>query len=122
MPAVLTMKAHATGVSARYFALPVYLVGSAITDPDPRDIDIVIPIPDHLFVHLYGDGFEDVRLKWPQQYWIADPPKIFIRWAVDCAKQSRHFTETCRRMVDFKTQPESLFQRYGTMPKIRLDS
>ena len=40
--------------SARYYGGPVYLVGSAVTSDDPRDIDLVAIVPKALFYASYG--------------------------------------------------------------------
>ena len=34
--------------SARYYGGPVYLVGSAVTSDDPRDLDLVVVVPKAL--------------------------------------------------------------------------
>jgi len=113
-PAACTRLAarHSTLVSARYFGLPVYLVGSALVDPDPRDIDLVVPVPAELFTAMYDVGPETPG---------AIPPH-WRRWARDCAKQSRELTLLCRRAVDFKTQPPDVFAEFATKPRRRLDT
>ena len=102
----------ATALSALYFGQPVYLVGSCVHPPDdcePNDIDIAIPIPDDLFVAMYGPHNDGT----PSTQWR--------RWARDCAKQSRELTLACGRFVDFKTQSYSLFETLADKPRRRLD-
>src|SRR5690606_36027440 len=51
---------RARRLSARYFGLPVCLVGSAVYRPDPLDLDVVIAVPNELFVSMYGDLGDDL--------------------------------------------------------------
>lgn len=117
---------HANGLSARYFGCPVYLVGGALRDDDPRDIDLVVEVPDELFVCLYGDhprqtGAINRELDaWEMSRCDANPAPIWRRWARDCAKQSRTLTLSVGRAVDFKVQPQRSFDAH-TDPRVRLD-
>ena len=111
---------YSHALSARYYGLPVYLVGGALTDPDPRDLDIVIPVPNDLFLAMYGDP-EDTTNGWVDGRRTSQPPPMWLRWAKDCAKQGRELTLFCRRAVDFKTQPKSYFDTFEDKPKRRLD-
>lgn len=121
-PCVLRAWIYASALSARYFGLPVYLVGGALRDFDPRDLDVVIPVPDDLFRAMHGDPFGKVDLtRWSSGLRDANPPAFWRRWARDCAKQSRVMTLFCGRTVDFKTQPQSYFDTYTDKPRIRLD-
>lgn len=121
-PCVLRAWVYASALSARYFGLPVYLVGGALRDLDPRDLDVVIPVPDDLFRAMHGDPFGKVDLaRWSSGLRSANPPAFWRRWARDCAKQSRVMTLFCGRAVDFKTQPQGHFDTYADQPRIRLD-
>lgn len=123
----LRVWALASGLSARYCGAPVYLVGGALTDLDPRDIDLVVPLPDDLFVACYGDtpfrvGAVDSELAaWSDSLGSADPRPVWRRWARDCAKASRALTLAVGRAVDFKVQPEREFARHEGCPRLRLD-
>lgn len=124
---VLRAWAQASGVSARYFGCPVYLVGGALRDADPRDVDLIVAMPDDLFVNSYGEnpwrvgGVRDELDAWETSKGDANPAPIWRRWARDCAKQSAVLTKTCGRAVDFKVQPQRAFDAYATQPRIRLD-
>lgn len=126
-PFVLRAWAQASGLSARYFGCPVYLVGGALRDDDPRDIDIVVAMPDDLFVCSYGDhpwqtGATHREIDaWETSKDDAAPAPVWRRWARDCAKQSRALTLAIARAVDFKTQPLRSFAAYDFKPRIRLD-
>ena len=113
-PCVLRMHSQAPSLSKLYFGLPVYLVGGALTDPDPRDIDVVVVIPDNLFVLTYGDrecfqkdGHILAISQWTGDNHDPNPEKLWRRWALDCAKHNRKLTANCHRRVDFRTQPQS---------------
>ena len=115
---------QANSLSARYYGCPVYLVGGALTSRNPRDVDLVIPIPNDLFVAMYGQPGDTnnpanvIERDFLGGFYLATP--IWRRWARDCAKQGRLLTMQCERAVDFKTQPECQFDRYDK-PRIRLD-
>ncbi len=99
---------HAWSLSARYFGCPVYLVGSALHDPDPRDIDMVVCVPDPLFEAMYQPG----------DPWVGtQPPEWWSLWSRDCAKESRWMTERCMRTVDFTVQSATMFEAYKTQEK-----
>lgn len=118
-----TLRAHvyASGISARYFGLPVYLVGGALHDDDPRDIDLVVPVPDDLFRAMYNNGAAADLSTWSSGQREANPSKMWRLWARDCAKQSRNATMFVQRTVDFKTQPQTYFDTYSALPRVRLD-
>lgn len=108
---VLRLHAEAPGLSLLFFGCPVYLVGGALTDPDPRDLDVIVVLPDALFVQCYGDkgGWSaDTAFlalgEWSRGTHDPDPPRIWRRWARDCAKLNAELTERCHRRVDFKVQ------------------
>ena len=121
--------AQASGLSARYFGCPVYLVGGSLRkgNDDPRDIDIVVAMPDDLFVCSYGEQALQVGAiqreldLWEVSKNDANPAPIWHRWARDCAGQSRLLTLSVGRAVDFKTQPQRSFAAFDFKPRLRLD-
>lgn len=123
----LRVWAQASGLSARYFGSPVYLVGGALRDDDPRDIDLVVAMPDDLFVCSYGDhpwrigAVHDELDAWESSKGDVNPAPVWRRWARDCAKQSRALTLAVGRAVDFKTQPLRSFAAHDFKPRVRLD-
>lgn len=119
-PCVLRAWNYASALSALFFGLPVYLVGGAITDPDPRDVDLVIPMPEDLFLAAYNDGRPEDLGAWQSGLRDPNPPPMWRRWARDCAKASRLATMFCGRRVDFKVQPERYFHSFPG-PRVRLD-
>jgi hypothetical protein len=119
IPCVIKAWKFASALSCRYYGAPVYLVGSALRDPDPRDIDIVVPLSDDLFVHCYGDEGDDATT-W-KEFNEAHPPPMWRRWARDVSKTSAQMTMYCHRAVDFRTEPMNYFEEYEKEPKLRLD-
>lgn len=113
-PCVVRMVEAADALSMYYFGLPIYLVGGALTDPDPRDIDLRVPVPDALFLAMYDGTEADLGV-------LAELTPCWRRWARDCATQSLEYTKHCRRLVDFKTQPQGIFDTYADKPRVRLD-
>jgi hypothetical protein len=119
------LRAQAPSLSMLYFGCPVYLVGGALTDPDPRDLDVVVPLPDDLFVQSYGEGRDGWNADktflaigaWCDGRQNPDPPAIWRRWARDCAKQSEWLTAACHRRVDFKAQPAIQTQHHAAEPR-----
>lgn len=98
---------------ARYYGCDFYLVGSAQYHPNPRDIDIVVKIPDELFLNMYGDGG---ALGETLDTWAHAVDKweftsnIWKMWARDIAKQGKELTMIATRQVDFKTHPATYFE------------
>ncbi len=97
------------GIIARYYGCEFYIVGSALNNPDPRDIDIVAKIPDELFLAMYGNSKDTIQI------WADDVDNwrfqsdIWKLWARDISKQGKELTFLIGRQVDFKTQPASYF-------------
>lgn len=96
--------------SMRYHGAPVYLVGGALRDEDPRDVDIVVVVPDQLFYYAYLAP--DHSIDWMHKHWryegnTAFPERAWCRWARDCTKQARWLTIAAGCIVDFKVQFET---------------
>ncbi|MDO9016693.1 MAG: hypothetical protein Q8S73_37835 [Deltaproteobacteria bacterium] len=99
------LRIRARWLSARYYGGAVFLVGSAVTSDDPRDVDLVVVIPEALFLASYGDEgetFETFRCG-PHH---PTPPAIWRRWARDVARQGAELTSELRRAIDFKVQSD----------------
>ena len=136
-PQVARLRRDANAIGALYFGAPVYLVGGALTDLDPRDLDVAVVLDDELFVAAYGDDADSVvpsgmrRSTWFQgrvcQFSCdgitVDPGPMWRLWARDCAKWNARLTRTVHRRVDFKTQPATLAEiHHAGRPRARLDS
>lgn len=103
--------------AARYNG-PVYLVGSTLHSPTPRDCDIRVIVEDHEFAARFGH--ELVKRENP----FRDRPEItsgmvvdFVtdgptqRWIDDIAKIAANASRALRMNVDLQVWPESLWHR-----------
>ena len=128
----LCLRGWANQMAAR-FGQPVYLVGSALTDPNARDIDIRIELPDEEFAARYMDVIDFIGGGWSPK-WEEGRKK----WGEDMAKLARgvilHGGRSLHQIgrdplnklhgfnVDLKVEPESLARIYRDKPKERLDT
>lgn len=103
---------------AEFYGGPVYLVGSALRKPNPRDYDIVVIIPDTDFFHRYGLTPKD----WEKEG-ASGLYENRWRWAADMIKQTRRAWSHTMENVDLKIIPEwSEAARWAKEPKFRLDT
>jgi hypothetical protein len=128
----LCLRGWANQMVAR-FGAPVWLVGSALTDPNARDIDVRIVLPDDEFAARYGDVID-----WINEGWSAEWGDGRKRWGVDMAKLARDVVLIGGRAlhaigrnplnkmhgfnVDLQVQPESLARTFADKPRERLDT
>ena len=99
------------------FGHPVYLVGSALTEERPRDVDVRIILPDAEFEGRYGSIHQ-----WFVEIWSHDWHDGLQLYAQDMAKLSRQIAERIKVNIDLQVWP----QRYADSihrdkPKVRLD-
>ncbi len=106
------------------FAGTVYLVGSVLHTPEPRDIDIRIVVPDHEFGARYGMEMKPVdepptetRLgRTAKILWDDDlPPQ---RWVDDCAKIGAAVCIRLKHNADLKVWPDSYWREPWPKPVI----
>lgn len=101
-------------ISAQHMAAKlngaVYLVGSTLHHPSPRDCDIRVVVPDHEF----GAGFGLVmkpttKAGWTHCIaWNEDGPSQ--RWIDDCAKTGAEWSVSLGLNVDYKVWPLSYWR------------
>lgn len=113
------LRVRARGLSARFYGCPVYLVGSAVTRDDPRDIDIVVVLPVDLFVAAYGDPGDDIT-HFLRAWGEPKPGRIWQRWARECAKQGASMTREFHRSVDFKVLHDRDVRTISDAPRVTL--
>ncbi len=114
-----SLRVRARGLSARFYGCAVYLVGSAVTRDDPRDIDIVVVLPEALFVAAFGVPGDDMSAF--HRAWGEDSPAlIWRRWARECAKQGAAMTMEFHRNVDFKVLPDTDSRCIVSRPRVVL--
>jgi hypothetical protein len=89
----------------------VYLIGSVLHHPDPRDIDIRIVLDDSEFGHRYGMERKPTDRPGYTKCiaWDEDPPPQ--RWVDDVAKLGRELSHILRHNVDLKVWPRSYWRK-----------
>jgi len=106
----------ANQIAARY-GHPVYLVGSALVEEKPRDVDIVVILPDEEFTNRFGP--------WPETQMLGPiVTEGAKRWAAECGKLARWVTKYHPAVnVDFKVESDDWAAlKYTGKPKLRIDS
>jgi hypothetical protein len=111
------LKSWARHMAARYNA-PVYLVGSTLHSPTPRDCDIRIVVVDHYFAARYGVELEHREFgeHHPMRKlhglcagrvvrWEEDGPSQ--AWVNDVAKFNEHLSARLERVMDVQVWPQS---------------
>jgi hypothetical protein len=88
---------------------PIFLVGSALREARPHDVDIRAVVGEcdlhRLFGHPDWRGVDEFRWRW-HRYEL---------------KQSRRWSRTWMENVDFQVQTVDQAMRYSGMPRLRLD-
>lgn len=99
---------------------PIYLVGSALSgsNPNPRDWDIRIIVPDEEFVIRFGNVEE-----WEIEGATGEWTDIRWKWADECIKRVKSGWGATGLNIDFQIYPESHTKRVypDDLPKLRLD-
>lgn len=112
----LTMARTACAIAARLGG-PVYLVGSALTEANPADIDIRVVLADHI-ERLFGP-----RTMRGGRWW--DWTEQDVRRGREQLKQSRRLSRQFGLNVDFQIQTQGAkgyVVGYRERPKLRLDT
>lgn len=95
------LRGWANQMAARY-GHPVYLVGSALVEDNPRDVDLAVVLPDEEFKNRFGGTYNEAMRLGPT------PEGPQPRWCAEVAKLSR---QACRyhpgANIDFKVQDET---------------
>lgn len=100
--------------TAARFCAPVYLVGSALVETHPRDVDLVIILPLEDFVARYGDPTE-----WRWQSLMPEWSDGSLRWAADVAKLGGFCSRVHKLNIDLKIQPRNNW--HAGKARMRLD-
>lgn len=113
----------AAAMSARYNGT-VYLVGSVLHSPTPRDVDVRIVVADHEFGVRFGMEMKpcdepptETRMgRTAKIFWDADDyPQ---RWIDDTAKTGAAWSRCIGHNVDLKVWPESYWREPYPKPVI----
>ena len=106
----------ATQMAARY-GHPVFLTGSALSVPSPRDWDVRCVLPDDEFSARYGIDLNvyDASIWLPRRY-----PQLLAYFS-DMAKLSRSAVMGTMLNIDFQVQPLTEASKYKNCRRKRLD-
>lgn len=97
---------------------PVYLCGSALVTPDPRDIDLRIQLDDAEFALRYGGSAQ----QWADEGLTGAWTELRWRWSADCTKRTKRAWKLANANVDFQVYPAGwCAARYAAAPRLRLD-
>jgi len=101
---------------AARFGRPVFLVGSALRLPDPRDYDVRIVLSDDEFRDRYGDPHE-----YEAGTWLPHRFPSMLRYYADMAKLTQQAVAAIRLNIDFQVHPRRFAYGYREQPRRRLD-
>ncbi len=104
----------ATWVAAR-FGRPVYLVGSSLVLPMPRDVDVRCVVSTEEFTARYGDPEA-----WSKAQWWPNTNDGSLLYAADMWEITREVSLKLQLNLDFQVQPPLEARRYK-LPRIRID-
>lgn len=111
------LEGWANQLFARY-GHPVYLVGSALEQENPRDVDVICVLPDDEFENRFGPWRECERFG-------PDQTPGSKRWCAEVGKLSREATAKHPSVnIDFKVRAAGAWwnQREDHKPKLRIDT
>jgi len=117
------LEGWANQIAARFHA-PVYLVGSALAQAQPRDIDIRVVLTEEAFLKRYGCTWIDAETIGPWSH--VDRPIEVARYWTDVAKLGKWAAEHHgggMLNIDFQVQTDNAnnARSHGNKPRIRLD-
>lgn len=102
------LKAWAREIAAR-FGRPVYLTGSSLDLPQPRDVDVRVVLTD-----------EEFSARWGEWSWLSNNDG-YRSYACDMGKLSRHVSLFTMLNIDFQVQPHIVALKYAKGRRVRLD-
>lgn len=105
----------ATQLAAR-FGRPVFLVGSALKLPSPRDYDVRIVLSNDEFQNRYGDPSLYERSCWVPGFF-----PTMRGYFEDMAKLARQGVEAIQLNLDLQVHPLRFAYRYRDEARLRLD-
>lgn len=112
---ITRLRPWANQLAAR-FGHPVFLVGSALEEEDPRDVDVVCILPSLEFWGRYGGSLSHEA---PSAQWKPGS----LRWGRDMAKLGAYASQHLGVNVDLKVQADYLADhRFPDRPRERIDN
>ena len=114
----LSLRPWARQMAAR-FGYPVFLVGSSLEVPSPRDVDVRVILPDSDFESRYGIHWAT----WTSALWYGTESAAQMRdYASDMASVSREAARELRLNIDFGVHPASIVKMlWPEHKRLRLD-
>lgn len=115
----VSMRRWANRMRGRY-GVPVYLVGSALREdnPDPRDWDFRLALPDDEFAVHFGPVDE-----WRDEGCTGNWTRTRFRWSDQCVKDTKDAVAWMHVNADVQIYPAShVAALYADQPRVRVDS
>ncbi len=110
-----TMQPWARQIASR-FGRPVYLCGSALELPQPRDIDVRVVLTDAEFAARWGNPNT-----WRCAVWTPYPCEGSRRWASDMGKLNQQGSKVLGLNLDLQVQALCHAREFADKPRLRLD-
>ena len=98
------------------FCRPVYLVGSALDLPDPRDVDVRVILSAEEFEARWGDA-----KTWFRALWWPGRNDGSMRYAADMWDLSREASLVLQLNIDLQVQPPLEAMMHDASKRARLD-
>lgn len=116
-PDLIPLLVRFANEQAGWYQSPVYLVGSALTKKEPRDIDIRVPLANEDWIGRYGGLAE----WWEREGITGDWTEVRWRWSEDCTRTTKRAWAITMLNVDFQVQPATHFHSFRGR-KLRIDT
>jgi hypothetical protein len=109
------LRGWANLMASRY-GRPVYLVGGALKDPVPRDIDVRVVLSATEYIVRFG-SWKD----WGYNLTSIEGMDAQRRWHLEIAKMNKQGASTTHLPIDFQIQPLPEAMKYVNEQRQRLD-
>jgi hypothetical protein len=105
-PAIFRLELACRHLNDAFESFGTYLVGSSISKPDWRDVDVVKIMPDEEFAALFPNAFPDGRFEHD------------ARWLILTVSISAWLSAESGLPIDFKFQPQTFANaKHGSFPR-----
>ena len=124
------LHARARLVAVR-FRSPVYLVGSALTSPDPRDWDVRVVMTHSTFYDVFAADLDlpqwdklqvddSAAYTWKLEGQTGDWTALRRRWGRECVKLTENLAKHTKLNIDAQIQPVLEANFYKDEPAVML--
>lgn len=105
-----------------FYGHPVWLVGSQLTSETPRDVDLVVIVPDYEFCLRFNIEVEKLS-QWILRFNNGIFDETHWAWSDDVTKKSLNGMRYTGLPIDFKIYPEMYVNMYyQDYPKQQIDT